>query len=101
MASMLSINGAESLHHGAWTVGPVHRGNENDVSLVALNVFQVLDKEWFECLFPFLAVLICGRIFGDQPIDLQCKELALRAVERHHPKGQGRMFPHELYCGGS
>src|SRR5690606_36997499 len=61
--SYFAIYRTKALHHrAAWDGRPVNRRNDDDVSLVALNVFEVLHHERFERLCPACPVLLKERI---------------------------------------
>src|SRR5581483_12439771 len=90
------IDRPESLEEGTLLVPAVDRRDEDHIPFVPLDVFQVLDEEWFEAPRAPLAIGLRGGIRREERIELRLEELTLRLIQRHNPERYVGTPPHEL-----
>src|ERR1700678_2330666 len=95
--SIGAVDGAEVLVKYAFGRPAIYGGDEDDVALVALNVFEILDEEFFEITTPFLPVSLNIRIRGRFFIHQCFDQIALRLIHRDDSAGPVGPLPHE--CG--
>src|SRR5207253_5453731 len=93
-----SVNWPKSLIKVARRVLAVDCRNKYDITLIALNILQVLHKEWLQCIRPMRTISFRFWIVFEQVIRHLPNELSLGLVHSHNTKRAGRVLMHKLLC---
>src|SRR5215467_13556164 len=94
-----AVNGAEALILVSTSIGSIGRGDEDDIALIPLHIFEILNEE---CILPAFHPLLVGNgewLLPQTSVEQLFHQLSLFEVQRNNAERFIRMLVHVFENG--